>query len=112
MLLCLDVNHARYDGRLCVLLLLPLHACCPALTPGASRVHACGQLAIPIAGGISMRVESISATGDGTGLPLGINASGPGIALLIVFSLIWALYYNSQKDLDKGADSDDSGLSL
>jgi hypothetical protein len=50
--------------------------------------------------------------GDGTGLPLGINASGPGIALLIVFFVIWALFYNSQKDLDKGVDSDDSGLSL
>ena len=53
-----------------------------------------------------------SCAGDGTGLPLGINASGPGIALLIVFFVIWALFYNSQKDLDKGADSDDSGLSL
>ena len=43
---------------------------------------------------------------------MGINAGPLGIALLLVFSLIWVLFYNSQKDLDGGVDSDDSGLSL
>ena len=52
-------------------------------------------------------------TGDGTGKILGIDSGIEAIVFLAVFTLIWILYFNSQKDLDDGRDSsDDSGLSL
>ncbi|KFM24092.1 Eukaryotic translation initiation factor 2 subunit alpha [Auxenochlorella protothecoides] len=49
--------------------------------------------------------------GDGTGQILGINDASLFWVLAIVFGLVWAAYYNSQRDLggDKG---DDSGLTL
>lgn len=51
--------------------------------------------------------------GDGTGKALGIDAGLEAIALLGVFTLVWSLYYSSQRDLDNGRnESDDSGLSL
>ena len=51
--------------------------------------------------------------GDGTGKALGIDAGLEAIALLGVFTLVWSLYYSSQRDLDNGRnDTDDSGLSL
>lgn len=51
--------------------------------------------------------------GEGTGKILGIS-SVEGWPVLIVFGLIWALYYASQKDLDNQSkgEGDDSGLSL
>ena len=52
-------------------------------------------------------------TGDGTGKILGIDSGIEAIVFLAVFTLIWILYFNSQKDLDDGRDSsDDGGLSL
>ena len=52
-------------------------------------------------------------TGDGTGKILGIDSGIEAIVFLAVFTLIWVLYFNSQKDLDDGRDSsDDGGLSL
>ncbi len=51
--------------------------------------------------------------GDGTGKALGIDAGIEAIALLGVFTLVWALFYSSQRDLDAGrSGGDDSGLSL
>lgn len=49
--------------------------------------------------------------GDGTGQILGINDASLFWVLVVVFGLVWAAYYNSQRDLggDKG---DDSGLTL
>jgi len=53
------------------------------------------------------------STGDGTGKILGIDSGIEAIVFLSVFTLIWVLYFNSQKDLDDGRDgSDDGGLSL
>ncbi len=53
------------------------------------------------------------STGDGTGKILGIDSGIEAIVFLAVFTLIWVLYFNSQKDLDEGRDSsDDGGLSL
>ena len=51
--------------------------------------------------------------GDGTGKALGIDAGIEAIALLGVFTLVWSLFYSSQRDLDAGrSGGDDSGLSL
>jgi len=49
--------------------------------------------------------------GDGTGKVLGVDNSAEAFAFIFVFGLIWALYYNSQKDLG-GDSTDESGLSL
>ncbi|GMH37124.1 hypothetical protein BSKO_04997 [Bryopsis sp. KO-2023] len=49
--------------------------------------------------------------GDGTGRALGINDSALGLALVGTFTLVWALYYNSQKELG-GDENDESGLTL
>ncbi|CAL5224123.1 g6755 [Coccomyxa viridis] len=40
--------------------------------------------------------------GDGTGKILGIDSGIEAIVFLAVFTLIWVLYFNSQKDLDDG----------
>lgn len=37
--------------------------------------------------------------GDGTGRALGVNDPALGWTLFGVFSLVWALWYNGQKDL-------------
>jgi hypothetical protein len=51
--------------------------------------------------------------GEGTGKVLGFDTGLEVIALLAVFTGVWALFYNSQRDLDAGRSSgDDSGLSL
>lgn len=60
----------------------------------------------------SLQVDS-RLNGDGTGKALGIDAGIEAFVLLGVFTLIWSLYYNSQRDLDAGrSGGDDSGMSL
>jgi len=49
--------------------------------------------------------------GDGTGLPLGINDPTLGWVFVGVLGVIWALYFNAQKDFGDFED-DDSGLNL
>lgn len=53
--------------------------------------------------------------GDGTGKILGVGGI-EGWAILIVFTLVWSLFYASQKQLGDGpkgrGKGDDSGLSL
>lgn len=49
--------------------------------------------------------------GDGTGRILGINESALGFAILGVFTLVWALFAISSKELG-GDDGDESGLTL
>merc|ERR1712187_414331 len=45
--------------------------------------------------------------GEGTGMMLGINDAGIGWGMLGIFTLIWSLYYVSQKNL-----GGDDGLGL
>lgn len=51
--------------------------------------------------------------GEGTSKILGIS-SVEGWPIIIVFGLVWALYYASQKDLDaqNRGEGDDSGVGL
>lgn len=49
--------------------------------------------------------------GDGTGRPLGINNGAVGLAMLIVFTVVWSQWYGSQRDLGE-FDDKDSGLGL
>lgn len=69
------------------------------------------QFCVPATVGF-LQVDS-RLNGDGTGKVLGIDAGLEAVALLGVFTLVWSLYYSSQRDLDNGRnDTDDSGLSL
>jgi photosystem II PsbW protein len=49
--------------------------------------------------------------GDGVGLPFGVNEPVLGWAMFGVFSLVWIVWYNSQKDFGD-FDDEDSGLKL
>ena len=49
--------------------------------------------------------------GDGTGKPLGINDEQLVFAMVGVFTLVWSLWFNSQKDLGDFSDVDD-GLKI
>ena len=49
--------------------------------------------------------------GDGTGKPLGINDEQLVFAMVGVFTLIWSLWFNGQKDLGDFDDVDD-GLKI
>ncbi|GFH17846.1 uncharacterized protein HaLaN_14558, partial [Haematococcus lacustris] len=49
--------------------------------------------------------------GDGVGLPFGINDGILGWVLVGVLSLVWALWYNAQKDLGDFEDPD-AGLKI
>eukprot|EP00884_Botryococcus_braunii_P016546 jgi/Botrbrau1/3575/Bobra.0078s0030.1 len=51
--------------------------------------------------------------GDGTGKILGIAFGPEGWAILLVFTLVWALFYAATKDVGDGRGSgEDSGLTL
>lgn len=51
--------------------------------------------------------------GEGTGRILGFDSGIEAFVFLAVFTAVWAVFYNSQRDLDAGRDTgDDSGLSL
>ncbi|GBF94555.1 photosystem II reaction center W chloroplastic-like [Raphidocelis subcapitata] len=49
--------------------------------------------------------------GDGTGLPFGVNDPALGWVIVGVAGLVWALFFNSQKDFGDFEDPD-SGLDL
>ncbi len=49
--------------------------------------------------------------GDGTGKPFGVNDPALGWAIFGVASLMWTLWYTSQKDLGDFEDPED-GLNL
>ena len=59
--------------------------------------------------------SSLRLGGEGTGKILGVGGI-EGWAIVIVFGLVWAAFYNAQKQLGDGppkrGKGDDSGLSL
>ena len=90
--------HSAHDDR-----------CLPSLRPGAIQLSNPISMWIHVArsgdldrmltwGSRSSQVDE-RLNGDGTGKPLGVNDEQLVFAMVGVFTLVWSLWFSSQKDL-------------
>ncbi|GFR45585.1 hypothetical protein Agub_g6979 [Astrephomene gubernaculifera] len=92
----------------------PMRVVCKATTAReqiTKKIAMLSTLPITLAASPAFALVDERMNGDGVGLPFGVNEPALGWALAGVFGVMWAVWFNGQRDLGDFEDND-SGLKL
>ncbi|GLC75995.1 PSII 6.1 kDa protein [Pleodorina starrii] len=92
----------------------PLRVVCKATTAReqiAKKIALLSTLPVTLAASPAWALVDERMNGDGTGKPFGVNDPVLGWVLTGVFGVMWAVWFNGQRDLGDFEDND-SGLKL